>query len=57
LVQKKIPNAYILLDNHHLIIRYMNNSNRSDKARHALFINNKFKIIIVELGAMGHLTN
>lgn len=45
---KKFSNAYILLDNHHFIIRYRNNSNGNDKARHALFMKEIFKIIIGE---------
>lgn len=36
--QKGFLNAYILLDNHHLITRYRDNSNGNGKAMHALFM-------------------
>jgi hypothetical protein len=51
LVKKRVSNAYILIDNHHLITRYRDDSNGNDKARHALFIKEVSKIIIGELGA------
>ena len=50
MVQKEFPNAYIILNNHHFIIRYRNNSNRNDKARYALFLRKTSKAIIDELG-------
>jgi hypothetical protein len=46
--KKEFPNTYILLNNHHLITRYMNNSNGNDKARHTLFMKETPKIKIVE---------
>jgi hypothetical protein len=45
LVHKRVSKC---LDNHHLIIRYRNNSNGNDKASHAFFSKETSKTIIGE---------
>ena len=46
----KYPNACVIVDNHHMITRYNDNSNGTDKARHALFMKEMSKTTIGEYG-------